>query len=57
MPSWLESLLLTIIFLAGLAAVAVGVALVFLPAGIVVAGVLAAGCAALTARSAKAPQP
>jgi len=50
MPSWLESLLTTAVFLAGLAAVAVGAGLVYLPAGVMLAGVLASVCAYFVAR-------
>lgn len=52
MPSWLESLLLTLTFLAGVAAVAVGAGLVYLPAGLIVGGLLAVLCAAGYARAA-----
>lgn len=40
MPAWVQSLLLTAAFFAGLAAIAVGVALVYFPAGLVTAGAI-----------------
>ena len=46
----MTTLLLNILFVLGLAAVAVGAGLVYAPAGVIVGGVLAAGTAVLFVR-------
>lgn len=44
-------------FVVGLAAISVGAALIFLPAGLIVGGVLLAGCAALYVRGMAVERP